>query len=412
MSDNLNSFFKDLQDVRNYLIKLGAKRKTSNQTIVKKNNAEEIYKAFNNCLEILCSEENLENYSEAETSLIDSIAKKFNDLYEEILLLCTESVINNSSIASVGSEENIVIMAGEKFDLKIALSILPILNDNEDVTKQLIESIEYYSSVLSDGECNNKLIPFILKTRLSQKAKLKLKSKYENVTDLIKDMRLLLLPQKSHTALQAKLQSCRQQDKSISDFGKELSELFVDLTISQAQGNEESFGVLRPLNEKVAIKRFSDGLRNRRLSTIIAARDFSSLTDAVQAAQDEDDSGPSTAGEIMGLYRPTYRRGGGRSSYGHHGGGGGQGSLRSRSGPYRGWRPNFRGRGQQFQAYPRVSYNNNNFRPRGNRYNYGQRMFRGRQSTFPRQINVHSIEENEESQKKNIEQPLNHFFRT
>lgn len=92
---------------------------------------------------------------------------------------------------------------------------------------------------------------------------------------------------KSHTALQQQLHRAKQDNKTIEQFGKEIEQLFVDLTISQAGGNSKSYEVLRPINEKYAIKRFSDGLRNSRISTIIAARNYTSLKDAISGALDE-----------------------------------------------------------------------------------------------------------------------------
>ncbi|CAG9137801.1 unnamed protein product [Plutella xylostella] len=122
-----------------------------------------------------------------------------------------------------------------------------------------------------------------------------------------KDMRTVLLAQKGATAIQTKMQQIRQDDRSISEFGRELSELFVDLTISQANGNSESFSVLKPLNEKTAIKKFADGLRNRRISTIIAARNFTSLKDAIQAAVDEEVSSPGTSGQVLNMNTNSHR---------------------------------------------------------------------------------------------------------
>ncbi|KAH9635596.1 hypothetical protein HF086_012265 [Spodoptera exigua] len=78
-----------------------------------------------------------------------------------------------------------------------------------------------------------------------------------------------------------------------------LTELFVDLTITQSEGKEEVFKILKPINEKQAIKSFAEGLRNRRLSTLISARNYTSLKDAVQAAVDEETSSPSTSGDVM-----------------------------------------------------------------------------------------------------------------
>lgn len=84
-----------------------------------------------------------------------------------------------------------------------------------------------------------------------------------------------------------------QNELSIADFGSKLEELFVELTISQADCIESASEILRPLNEKLTIKRFADELRNRRLVRIITARDYQQLKDAIRAAQDEETSQPS-----------------------------------------------------------------------------------------------------------------------
>ncbi|KAF9809386.1 hypothetical protein SFRURICE_003483, partial [Spodoptera frugiperda] len=84
------------------------------------------------------------------------------------------------------------------------------------------------------------------------------------------------------------------------DYGKEITEMFVELTIAQSSGNSDCYNILKPLNEKYAIKKFADGLRNRRLSTVITSRNYSSLKDAIQAAMEEDIGSASTsAGEIL-----------------------------------------------------------------------------------------------------------------
>lgn len=64
--------------------------------------------------------------------------------------------------------------------------------------------------------------------------------------------------------------------------------------------------LLKNVNEKFAIKKFADGLRNRRLSTVIAARNYKSLKDAIQAAKEEETEGSSTSGDVMGMYQNNY----------------------------------------------------------------------------------------------------------
>ena len=57
---------------------------------------------------------------------------------------------------------------------------------NDEVSiKQLIDNIEYYDSLLKDTACKQNLINFVLKSRLSQEAKIKLNAKYDTVNGLI-----------------------------------------------------------------------------------------------------------------------------------------------------------------------------------------------------------------------------------
>ncbi|KAF9811840.1 hypothetical protein SFRURICE_021197 [Spodoptera frugiperda] len=173
---------------------------------------------------------------EDEYLFIKKTCEQFDSLHKEILNLCSVQTKQLSNMA--------------KFDLKA---------DDEDSIKRLIDGIDYYSSELDD-ESQRRLVNFVLKNRLSQAAKLKLCSTYGSVSALLCDMKNQLLPKKSTTSIQRKLYNFRQNDLSIDEF---------------------------------------EGLRNRRLSTLISARNYTSLKDAVQAAVDEETSSPSTSGDVM-----------------------------------------------------------------------------------------------------------------
>lgn len=300
MAEVLENLVTDLKEIRKYLIKIGQERRKGNISVIKLSEANSLYSQYISVLDHLKSEIQSKKISSNILEIINKSSSDFLNLYEEIIQLCS----------STKSKEKINTMEKDSvFDLKIALSLLPVMNDDDNITKQLIENIEYYESTLNKPECKKNLITFILKSRLSETAKLKLDSCYDSVEVLLKDMRKLLLPQKSFTAVQAKLQRAAQNSRSIADYGKDISELFVDLTISQADGDSNAYKILKPINEKYAIKRFADGLRNPKLSTIIAARNYASLKDAIQAAQDEEVSTATHPSEIVGTYKSSsFRR--------------------------------------------------------------------------------------------------------
>lgn len=301
MAETLHVLYNSLVDIRKYLIKIGPSRRKGSLVAKKLTDADDLVRDFNIFLQNYS--ERKSNFTENEHNLIEKLTSNFYKLYEEILNLCSEESASKMT---------------SKFDLKIALQLLPVPADDETSIKQLIDGIEYYKSELDEAS-QKQLMNFILKSRLTQAAKLKLSSKYDSINELIKDLKLHLLPKKSAIAIQRKLHSTKQNNMSIDEFGKEITEMFVDLTIAQSDGNDEHFKVLKPLNEKQAIKCFSDGLRNRRLSTIISARNYSYLKDAVQAAIDEDINSSSTTTDILTMNyrgRTLHRRPGrGRSSF-------------------------------------------------------------------------------------------------
>ncbi|XP_059045725.1 uncharacterized protein LOC131841425 [Achroia grisella] len=174
------------------------------------------------------------------------------------------------------------------FDLKTALLLLPIVNQDEKVIKSLLDGIEFYKTILRPDD-HPLLINFILKSRLSSCAKLKLKSNYDNINNLTEDIRKILLPSKSYTFILTQLQKCRQGNRTILEFGDEIERLFVELTIAQAGGLNTAYDILLPINENIAIRQFAYGLNDSRLTMYIICRKISNLQEAVKTAIEEEE---------------------------------------------------------------------------------------------------------------------------
>ncbi|KAH9643016.1 hypothetical protein HF086_013577 [Spodoptera exigua] len=185
----------------------------------------------------------------------------------------------------------------DSFDIKTAISLLPVMNGQEQVTNQLIDAT------------------------------------YADIESLVGDIRANLLPKKSAVALQTQLFRATQGRRTIEKFGSEIEELFVNLTIAQANEKRDAYEVLRPLNEKTAIKRFSDGLADKRLSTIIASRQFATLSEAITAAVDEQSMSFHPQEQVM--------------------------QFRANHNVKRGNRSGFRGRGDRHFYNTKKNYNRN-----------------------------------------------------
>ncbi|KAF5280160.1 hypothetical protein FQR65_LT15052 [Abscondita terminalis] len=185
---------------------------------------------------------NEDNFEPIEVIKIKECIKSVNHYTGEIerILIARLSAINVDKQLI-----NSNIKMSEKFDLRTAGN-----------------AIELYDSLLDDNG-KKLLTTFILKTRLSQSAKIRLQKEYSSNTELIKDINKHLISKQSTSALSVKLNSVRQGNKTIEEFGKTVEELLVNLTISQADGNDDALKILKNVNEKIAINSFANGLENK-----------------------------------------------------------------------------------------------------------------------------------------------------
>lgn len=348
MADDFIRIYEDLVDIRKYLIKKGQARFTGSIAINKLKEAKNLFGEAQFLYSKLSHDLKPELVTQLSTTF-DNI----KSVFLKISQLCTSAL----------SEIKIVKM---EFDIRTACNLIPLMDGREDTTKRLIDAVEMYADMLGDSG-KHLLIKFVIKGRLSENAKLRLSNNYDTVPNLIQDLRKHLLTKKSFTAIQSRLQNMNQSFRSIDEYGSEIEQLFTDLTISQADGDSSKFAILKPLNEKMAIKKFSDGLKDLRLSTIVAARNYSNLKDAIQGAKDEDVSTPSTSSkpDVMQYSRR------GQGKFTPSSGPRGQGQRGRDYGSFNNY--NHRGYGRSFQNssrgrnFSQANYNNGRYYHRGNR---------------------------------------------
>lgn len=281
MASDLKNIYENLKRIKESLVKLSYSKRTEDVLQSKLNEAYKLRQECYVCSDIISKQVKGQALSEVQ-SYCDSI----NDLYLQIETFCAKDYSSQSSSrVDLGVKSDIM----EKFNFKTAVSMLPLMTGDEQVTRNLMDAIELYSSALDD-QGKSMLIKFVLKTRLTQNAKLRLLESYDSCDELLSDMRNHLLTKTSDTAIHNELVQIKQNSSSLDDYGSKIEKLFVDLTISQADGDQKAFKILRPLNEKIAVRSFVSGLRNRRISTILTARNYTALKDAIRGAKDEEAS--------------------------------------------------------------------------------------------------------------------------
>lgn len=389
MADDFITIYEDLVDIRKYLIKKGQARFTGSIAINKLKEANNLFSEA----QLLYSKLSHDLKPELVTQLTTTF-DNIKSIFLKISQLCTPTP----------SEIKIVKM---EFDIRTACNLIPLMDGREDTTKRLIDAVEMYSEMLDDSG-KHLLIKFVIKGRLSENAKLRISNSYDTVPSLIQDLRKHLLTTKSFTAIQSRLQNMNQGFRSIDEYGSEIEQLFTDLTISQADGDSTKFAILKPLNEKTAIKKFSDGLKNSRLSTIVAARDYSNLKDAIQGAKDEELLTPTSSKPDVMQYS---RRG--RGKFTHFSGPRGQGQRGRNYGSFNNY--NRRGYGRLFQNSNRgrnlqsnfnANFNNGRYYHRGNRRGHNNY---GRNNVFSTQPAQASTQEDATQNSENLTRKQ--FFR-
>lgn len=251
MENDLELILNELIEIQTYLRKLGPSKRLKYIDKVKSkiSTAKDLYKNYKSVINV---------FSRGKSTLY--LAEYVYTVLEERI----ESVYSKILSYNVDSNTEISILNMEKFDIKTATTLIPQMDNTEETTEKIIDGIDMYSEYLNDVNEKKLLISFVLKTRLTKSAKLKLKSSYDDIPSLIQDIKAYLLTKKSPNSMLCQVNNLCQNDMTISEYGNKLSELFVCLTIAQADGNSKASEILRPINEKLAIKRFSDGLRNRR----------------------------------------------------------------------------------------------------------------------------------------------------
>ncbi|KAF5299345.1 hypothetical protein FQA39_LY02518 [Lamprigera yunnana] len=86
---------------------------------------------------------------------------------------------------------------------------------------------------------------------------------------------------------EVRLQQTKQRNLNIDEYGRPIESVMADLAIAQAGDDGEAIVTFREANKKIAIDVFTRGIRNREVWTVTRARNFKSLSEAINAEKEE-----------------------------------------------------------------------------------------------------------------------------
>ncbi|KAK9680969.1 Reverse transcriptase (RNA-dependent DNA polymerase) [Popillia japonica] len=132
------------------------------------------------------------------------------------------------------------------------------MDGDENTTKKLIGSITLYADLLKADDKKHLInfvlktrisenakirlnksydsvdeFNFVLKTRISENAKIRLNKSYDSVDELIKDIRNNFVARTSATTISTQLHQIKQQNKTLSEFGQEIEQLLSEWNFEQ-----------------------------------------------------------------------------------------------------------------------------------------------------------------------------------
>lgn len=159
MEQNLEIILSKLNDIQIKLRKLGPTRRVQYAGNVSEKNlqAEKLFLAYK---DVISSFKTKETTVELAEYVHDILRERIELTYKKIL---TYKISN--------FEENITVTNMEKFDIKTATSLIPVMDNSEQTIEKIIDGIEMYNEYLVDTTQKKLLITFVLKTRLSKSAK-------------------------------------------------------------------------------------------------------------------------------------------------------------------------------------------------------------------------------------------------
>lgn len=345
----------------------------------------------------------VKRYKHLRQLINESIIKLKGDALDETLLGNLFDPNDSQNFSSDSSSDDELENMPPKLDLNIALKVVKSFDGSAVNLQSYIESIELLKDY-SEGVTPAELIKF-LKVTLTGTAR----GAFDGVATVdaaIEALKLRFGVKITPKAVESEMLSKRQSNKTITDFGDEIAKLASKLAAAHvSQGTFASESAASNLVETVAVRAFTDGLKDQTTQFLLRARNPSTLNKAISDAL-ECGPGSSKPNE-MTLWFSNSNRG-----Y-HRGNSRGRGSQR---GP-RNSRGNYRGRGN-YQGYNNNGYNNNGYNNNNhynnnnsNNNNYrGNRRGRGNSHTAnvveeqqPRQQQQQQLQQNQQQQNNRQE---------
>lgn len=179
------------------------------------------------------------------------------------------------------------------FDITVSLKVIPEFQGEPKNLNNFLNLIEFLYDDLKDSSEKEKLIKFVLKTRLAEKVKNKL-SIVEPPKDLASlkiTLQNIFKTEKTPLKIQSELSRSIQGNRNIRDYATHVENLVAQLnSIQIAEQGEAHRVIISKLNDQIGLNAFKNGLQSAIKSTVFAATP-KTLQEAVKIASETETTG-------------------------------------------------------------------------------------------------------------------------
>lgn len=255
------------------------KKKSDNEGNKSKNSDSE-YDSANNSEK----EENFENTKKSENSKLKDL--KYKDLKEKNRSLKKSLQSEKRKSANFNNRnENPNNMTN--IPVGDLITAIPMFDGNLKKLDQFINTGDVYNSIVEEAQKNTLLA--ILKTKIAGEALEKVRpiddiNTWNNLKTRLKDrLRKPLTFEYAQEDLNSVFQ---KKDENLMDFGNRVKEKLrkINEVSSSLSANNDALAVVRSANEKIAIAKFQQNIRDENIKILVSAASKTSLDDSISFA--------------------------------------------------------------------------------------------------------------------------------
>lgn len=240
----------------------------------------EAYKELAEKLEIYIKDEREQHLIELEKSV-----EIILDLVEELEEL--ENELNNQHTQLLNTKS--IINQNMPVEIKDIISSIPMFSGKKEEIDGFINTCDVYMQLVEDGD----MLLKIIKAKITGEALSKVSplSSY-NTWELLKNKIKSSLKKKVSLeyAQEDMNNTFQKRDESIEDYGTRIKKKLAKLNdaIKEISENETELRILRKMNEKSAISKFEQNIKNQTIKVLVSAASKETLDEAIIFAMQKE----------------------------------------------------------------------------------------------------------------------------